>query len=217
MISTICLASFDLPSHSSSAFVLRYIVPRCPVMLYGPMAQPGFFGLTSPISDFILGTGHGSDREYCAQNESIIWKVGEYNPGQVRGKVVKLLSCNTGMMLGPDLIKNGARAYLGYDDDFLWIADSIYYPVPWEDRTAAACLMPVIQSLNALLDGSTCAEAIAIERQGYLQNIERTDNELLSSLLEHNNNHTVIYGDQSATITPRPKVTPPIPPPPLLL
>ena len=186
-------------------------------MLYGPMAHPFFFGKTAPFSDLIIGTGHGDYQAYYGQNESTIWKVGDYDPRQVSGKVIKLLSCKAGAELGPDLVNHGARAFIGYDEDFLWLADPAYYPIPWDDSLAAACLMPVVISLNALLDGATCGEAFAIEKDGLAKNAADTDIELLRSLLQYNRDHAVLLGDATATVSPRPRVPLPFGPPPLLI
>lgn len=216
MLSTLCLASFDEPSRSASGFLLRYVVPRAPVMLYGPLALPRLFKFLAPLSDLIIGTGHGAPDEYSSQNETVIWKVGSYDPAQVKGKVIKLLSCDAGQELGPDLVRKGARCFLGYDDDFLWVINSDHAVTPWNDEDAAACLMPVMDSLNALLDGCKASEALKIERAGYLRNAADTDFDLLRDLLKFNYDHAVLYGSPEATIAARPKISMPFPPPPLL-
>lgn len=217
MTCALLLSSFDIPSHSASGFLMRYIAPRVePFQLYGPLARRPVFSLLAPSADLIIGTGHGEEDEYTAQNESIIWKAGEYDPREAQGKVIKLLSCQTGLVLGPDLVKNGARCFMGYDDDMIWIADSSFYGQPWNDPNARACLMPIMDSLQALLDGKTCGEALAIEKAGYLANAQASEFPLIQACLEFDERHTVLIGDPEATIRPRPRVSFP-PPPPLIL
>jgi hypothetical protein len=216
MTATLCLTSFDLSSHSASGFIWRHIVPRMePVSLYGPLARRVPFSIFAPASDFILGTGHGESNTYSGQNESPIWKVGEYKPSEVNGKVIKLVSCQTGKQLGPDLVDKGARCFMGYDDDLVWIVDSAYYPIPWDDPNAKLCFHPIVDSLHALLDGTTCEEAMEIERSGYINNMEATDSDFIRACLQFNHDHTILLGDPAATVKPRPRITLP-PPPPLL-
>lgn len=214
MTCALVLSSFDLPSHSASGFLMRYIAPRVePFQLYGPLARRPFFSFVAPAAEFIIGTGHGELDEYTSQGESAIWKAGQYDAREVQNKAIKLLACQTGAILGPDLVQHGARCFMGYDDDIAWIADSRYYGRPWNDPYASVCLMPVIDSLQALLDGKTCREAIAIEKAGYLANAQASDFPLLRACLEFDERHSVLIGDPTATIRPRPRVSLPAPPP----
>src|SRR5437899_9395138 len=38
-----------------------------------------------------------------------------------RSKIIHLLSCRTALLLGPDLVTHGCRAYFGYDEDFTFV------------------------------------------------------------------------------------------------
>ncbi len=216
MTCALLMASFDLSSHSVSGFLMRYIAPRTePFQLYGPLARRPMFSLVAPAADFIIGAGHGEPSEYSAQNESLIWKVGAYDVREVQNKIIKLVSCQAGALLGPDLVHHGgARCFMGYDDDIVWIADSSYSNQPWRDPYANICLMPMIDGLQALLDGKTCEEAVNIEKAGYITNAFTSDFWLLQDCLLFNEKHTVICGDPEATIRPRPRIS--LPPPPIL-
>jgi hypothetical protein len=212
------MASFDLPTHSASAFLLRYIAPRMePFQLYGPIARRPFFGMFAPSSDLILAAGHGETNEYTAQGESLIWRVGQYHPEEVKGKVIKLVSCLCGQQLGPDLVSNGgARTFLGYDDDVTWVVDSAYSAHPWDDPYAQSCFMPIIDGINTLLDGATAAESLSVEKAGYEANLLKTDSQMVQACLLFNLAHTMMAGDPAATIERRPRIFLP-PPPPFLL
>lgn len=218
MTCALVMSSFDTPSHSVSGFLMRYIAPRVePFQLYGPLARRPFFSFVAPQADIIIATGHGEASEFSAQGESLIWKVGQYNTREVQNKVIKLISCQTGVLLGPDLIQNGAQAFLGYDDDIIWVADSAYSTQPWRDPYASLCLGPIIDSLQALLDGKTCEEALAVEKAGDLNNMSMTDFPFLQLCLAFNARHSILLGDPNATVKPRPHFMPPIPPPPLII
>ncbi len=158
---------------------------------------------------------------FTGQNEAVILEVGKYDPKEVKGKVIKLLSCQTGVELGPDLIKNGAASFAGYTDDFVWVCDSDLASTPWADKEfAGKCLMPVIDGLNALLDGKTAREAFAIELNGYSRNAEEEEDELVKACLEFNRDNAVLLGDGGASIKARPALALPfklIPPPPIVI
>ena len=152
---------------------------------------------------------------FTAQNEAVILDAGKYNPREVRGKVVKLLSCLTAQKLGPDIIANGAACYMGYSEDYTWIMDADLASTPWSDEMAAKALMPVIDGLNALLDGKTVGEAFQIELNGYSRNAVTEDDELLKSCLEFNRDNAVLLGNPEARVRARPRIFLPVPPPPL--
>ena len=220
MPAAVLMSDYDLPTRSASGFVLRYIAPRLePVHLYAIMARRVPFELSAPQSDLIIGVGHGDEVGFSGQNEAVILEVGKYNPVEVRGKVIKLLSCQTGVALGPDTVKNGAEAFLGYVDDYVWLCDADLASTPWSDKMATACLMPVVDSLNALLDGKTCREAFQIELDGYSRNAEVEEDELAKSCLEFNRENAVLLGDPEGRVRKRPKLPLPfrlVPPPPIL-
>jgi len=218
MPATLCMADFDLPTRSASGFLLRYIAPRLgPAPLYGMLDRRVPFQVSAPQSDIIIGTGHGEADTFTGQNEALLLKVGQYNPREVEGKVIKLLSCQTGVELGPDLVANGCVVYLGYTDDYLWVCDADLVLTPWVDKLAATSLMPVIDSINALLDGRMAKEAHEIELEGYRQNAEVEEDELIKSCLEFNLDNAVLLGDPEARVKARPRISLPIGPPPIIL
>lgn len=219
---TLALADFDLATRSASGFMLRYIAPRVePVQLFSVLVRRTPFRLSAPQSDIVIGVGHGDKDAFCGHNEAIILEVGKYDPREVRGKVIKLLSCQTGVELGPDLIRNGATSFMGYRDDYIWVMDTDLASTPWADKEfAGKSLMPVIDGLNALLDGKTAGEAFQIELDGYSKNAEVEEDELIKSCLEFNHDNAVLLGNPEARVRPRPKLPLPFrvfPPPPILL
>lgn len=217
MPATLCMADFDLPTRSASGFLVRYILPRLgPVPLYGLLDRRKPFQLSSPQSDIIIGMGHGDVDAFTGQHETLILRIGEYDPNEIKGKVIKLLSCQTGVKLGPDLVRNGANAYLGYTDDYLWVCDSDKSQTPWGDHLASPFLMPVMDSLNALLSGKTVEEAYQIELAGYDKNAAAEGDEFTKSLLLFNRKNAILLGNKNATISPRPNIILPFPPPPII-
>ena len=72
---------------------------------------------------YITGSAHGSDTACFGYDGSPIFEVGNYQPEEVDGKVVHLLSCLTAVELGPDFVTNGCRAYFGYRRPFTFPLD----------------------------------------------------------------------------------------------
>jgi len=216
------MADFDLPTRSATGYLLRWIVPRLePVHLLSVLDRRLPFQLSAPQSDIIIGTGHGDVDVFTGQNESIILEVGKYDPREIEGKVIKLLSCQCGVELVPDLVENGAACAMGYTDDYLWVCDADLASVPWADKEfAGKCLLPVIGGLNALLDGKTAQEALDTELTQYDCYAEIEEDELIKSCIEFNRDNAVLLGDPEARIRPRPGLLLPfrlIPPPPLVM
>ena len=221
MPTVLAMPDYDLPTRSASGFLLRYIAPRVePVQLFSVFVRRTPFRLAAPQSDIIIGVGHGDEMAFTGHNEAVILEVGKYNPREVKGKVIKLLSCQTGLLLGPNLIKNGAEAFLGYVDDYVWVMDADLALTPWADKMAATSLMPVVDGLNALLEGETAREAFDIELEGYTRNAEVEEDELVKSCLEFNRDNAILLGDLEARVRARPQLPLPfrlVPPPPILV
>ena len=222
MPTVLAMSDFDLPTRSASGFLLRYIVPRVePIQLFSVLVRRLPFRLSAPQSDIIIGVGHGDVDVFTGQNEAIILEVGKYDPREVEGKVIKLLSCQCGVELCPDLVKNGAASVAGYTDDYVWVMDSDLASTPWADKEfAGKCLMPVIDGLNALLDGKTSREAFDTELQGYSRNAEVEEDELVKACIEFNRDNAILLGDETAKVRTRPGLALPfklVPPPPIIL
>jgi len=221
MPAVLALPDFDLPTRSASGYLLRWILPRLePVHLLSILDRRRAFILSAPQSDIIIGAGHGDVDVFTGQNEAVILEVGKYDSREIEGKVIKLLSCQTGVELGPDLIKNGALSFVGYTDDFLWVCDADLAFTPWNDKMAATCLMPVVAGLNVLLDGKTAQEALDTELAQYDCYAEIEEDELIKSCIEFNHDNAVLLGDPEARVRPRPGLPLPfrlIAPPPIVL
>ena len=221
MTVTLSLADFDLSTRSASGFLLKYIAPRLePVMLYGPFAKHLLFSLAASKSDLIIAVGHGAADEVTGQGDATLLKVGQYNQKEVKDKVIYAFSCLTAEQLGPDLISRGAKAFLGWLDDYLWIIDKGQAATPWNDELAAPCIFPVIDGLNSLLDGDTAGEAYQNQIDSYTRYAGNMDDGLIKDLVLFNQSNFVLYGDPSAKITPRPAlgmIFQKISPPPMIL
>ena len=96
---------------------------------------------------YITGSAHGSDTACCGYDGLPIFRVGDYQPEEVDGKVIHLLSCQTAVELGPDFVTSGCRAYFGYKGNFT-------IPVDFTD----VCLECDAEIDRAFADGLTAEE-----------------------------------------------------------
>ena len=67
---------------------------------------------------YITGVGHGFPDTYTGDYLEPVFQVGHYEAAEVEGKIVHLLSCQSGLQLGPDFVIHGCRAFFGYDVNF---------------------------------------------------------------------------------------------------
>jgi hypothetical protein len=84
---------------------------------------------TEPRVVYIGGIGHGNYTTYTGHMFNHILEVGAYGSNEVNGKVIHFLSCETGRTLGPDTVTHAARAYVGYDENFVfdWANSNLYW------------------------------------------------------------------------------------------
>lgn len=96
-----------------------YAVDKC----QGPMAKRIYVApkAQQPGVAYLTGVGHGSYTTYTGHYYDPIFQVGNYSAAEAGGKIVHFLSCETARDLGPDFVKNGCRAYFGYDEDFVFV------------------------------------------------------------------------------------------------
>lgn len=205
----------DLPTRSASGFLLRYVLPRsAPPQLIGPVDRKQPFQMLS-LGDTIIGVGHGSPTEFCGDNSQVIMDT--LSIPDVRGKVIILVSCETAKVLGPELIKAGAASYIGFKEDLVWVVDADLASSPWSDAWATTVMMPITNGINTVLDGKTTREAFNVLISGLTQNAEVEEEDLIRACINFNKKNAVLLGNSEARVTARPKISLPIPPPPILL
>lgn len=73
-----------------------------------------------PAVKMILGSGHGHFDEFTGYFSARLYRIGNYDAREVRGRVVHLLACQTGARLGPEMVQRGCAAFFGYDVNFTW-------------------------------------------------------------------------------------------------
>jgi len=206
---------YDLPTRSASGWLIRYVLPRStPPQLLGPMDRRQPFQMLT-IGDTIIGVGHGDPTAFCGHNNQVIMDT--LSIPDVRGKVVILISCQTANELGPAIIQAGAASYIGFREDLVWVMDADLARSPWSDKLAATVMMPLPSCVNSVMDGKNTGEAFSVLIEGLSRNALAEEDDLIRSCINFNKKNAALLGDSAARVTARPKITLPIPPPPILI
>jgi hypothetical protein len=96
-----------------------FAVVRC----QGPLARRHYVAPEAgrPNVAYMTGVGHGSYDTYTGDYYDPIFRVGHYTQEEANGKIVHFLSCQTARTLGPDFVRQGCRAFFGYDENFTFV------------------------------------------------------------------------------------------------
>ena len=183
----------------------------------------------------ITGIGHGACCLYSVENKEKYIQLGETDCriffegryyeyhcdedlrlDKFQDRIIHLLSCVTADKLGPALIEHGAKAYVGYDNLFIYGVKSS------EGDTPEPCSPPVefadfftfnnsdVEIDRSLLKGNNFGEAVIDSKNKFLDYIKKyTEGEwknrgissYASRFLIHDLNHQISLGDESATVT----------------
>lgn len=106
---------------------------------------------------FFHGGGHGDEKTFTGQDMEPVLQVG-VNEEVCAGMIVYLLSCLTGVELGPAIVKAGGWAYIGYTDVWGWV-DEDGAGDPYSDKYARGFYEGSNAIVISFLDGLTAEEA----------------------------------------------------------
>ena len=120
----------------------------------------------------IVLNGHGDKSVVAGQNNKILVQAGK-NHNLLKGSVVYSRSCKSACKLGPQAIIAGCKAYIGYNEDFVFVTEDTKISRPLEDRTAKLFLEPSNQVVISLLKGHTSSESNKRSKELYKRNIQK--------------------------------------------
>lgn len=135
--------------------------------------------------------GHGQANLIVGQDDQLLVEVG-FNEKILAGKIIYCLACQAGKKLGPAAVQAGTKAFMGYDEDFIFLEQMADWFLP-----PSNCLV------EALLTGKSSGEAYELSQQAFQQNIQA----LLTSeakrsyavpYLVWDKKHQVCLGDKQA-------------------
>ncbi len=153
----------------------------------------------------IFFNGHGnSDCIYGQDNEYLINKT---NNDLLVNVIVYALSCSAAVRLGPSSVKVGAKAFIGYNADFIFYTDREKQTRPQHDIVAKQFLEPAIQVPRSILKGNVVDSACRSSKLMFRKNIRKLlnsetsrNNTSLLSALYWDMTHLVFSGDAKAKI-----------------
>lgn len=120
--------------------------------------------------------GHGNDICITGNNEEILIESNK-NSYLLKDKIVYMRSCNSGKTLGPQAIKEGCEAFIGYNELFRFWTDKDYVNDPTNDSYAKPFFETSNQVPLSLIKGKTAKKAHVDSLIKY----QRIINELLTS------------------------------------
>ena len=124
----------------------------------------------------ILLNGHGSESTVTGHKNEPLFVAGK-NEELLRDKIVYALSCQSAKVLGKKSVESGTKAYIGYEDDFIFSYDPLMITRPTEDATAKLFFAPSNELVISLLKGHTAEESKERSQDMYKRSIRQ----LLSS------------------------------------
>jgi hypothetical protein len=160
--------------------------------------------LEKKSSDFVFMNGHGNaDIVGGHENAPLL----EASDTGVKDKIVYARACKSAKRLGPQAVENGATAYVGYDEDFIFMYETAEIGRPLQDKTAALFLEPSNQLALSILKGHSIEEADKRSKEKYIKNIRALffqkltdDDQQVIRLLAWDMQHQVCLGDKNATL-----------------
>ncbi len=148
---------------------------------------------------YISGVGHGSYTCYTGHWSDRILEVGQYDASEVDGKAFHFLSCQTGAQLGPDTTNHGAKAYAGYNENFVLQWDDPGTPAVDEFELFARCDSTFdLQMAN----GATAQDAYDATIQAFNAAINEVPNQTAATYLTWDRDRLVLHGDPATKILP---------------
>lgn len=120
----------------------------------------------------VVFNGHGKSNLITGHKQEVLIKVGE-NEELLKSKIVYAISCQSAKELGPKSIAKGTKAYIGYDDDFVFVFDKNQTCIPLNDKLAKNFLEPSNEIVISLLKGNTAKESYDKSQKMFKENINK--------------------------------------------
>ena len=116
--------------------------------------------------------GHGSYTTVTGQDGDILVS-SDKNPEILSGAIIYALSCKSAQVLGAKAIASGAKTYLGYKEDFVFVYEDRNTTRPLQDKTAAQFLGPSNQLIFSLIKGNSTKDAYKKSQRDFKRNIQK--------------------------------------------
>ncbi|MDO8662635.1 MAG: hypothetical protein Q7K98_05390 [Candidatus Omnitrophota bacterium] len=152
----------------------------------------------------VILNGHGNQDSITGHNNDVILEANDRKA--VKNKIIYARSCKSAKVLGEKAISHGAQAYLGYDEDFIFLYSRDKVSKPLEDKTATLFLSPSNQIPLSLLKNHCAGEANEKSKALFKKNIDKllvagpsSEHYRAIGYLYWDMIHQVCLGDKKAT------------------
>jgi len=132
-----------------------------------------FIGRLKKISpDFLFLNGHGNQTTIFGQdNEALLTTKDKLKA--LKKLIIYSRSCNCASLLGPHCLNNGAKAFIGYKQPFIFIYNPSLSTRPLTDSLAELFLNPSNIVITTLLKGQPPEEADKRSKKAFQKNIQK--------------------------------------------
>jgi len=161
--------------------------------------------ITKQRPGLIIFNGHGGDNVVGGDKKEPLIVV-EENEHLLKEKITYAISCRSAKKLGPKSVDSGARAYIGYDDDFIFFYDPNKITRPLKDDTAKLFLEPSNELIASLVKGNATEECCRRSKQFFRTNMKKLlsseatkEETAMARYLWWDMKHQVCLGDEKAS------------------
>lgn len=116
--------------------------------------------------------GHGRD-DLIAGHEDEPLLAAKDNSSLLEGKITYAISCRSARVLGQEAGRCADTAYIGYQDDFIFLYLEKHRTRPIEDKLAELFLNPSNLVATTLLKGHSAKESVLRAQQEFFRNIQK--------------------------------------------
>ncbi len=149
----------------------------------------------------IILNGHGNESSIGGYDDEILVETNK-NSEILIDAIVYARSCKSAKKLGVESVRKGCRAYIGYNEDFVFVVEDGMFTRPLMDKTAGLFLNPSNKIATVLIKGGTVEDAFNRSKEMLKDKIlkfstsdaSQEEKELLPLLL-WNYDHQVCIGD----------------------
>lgn len=121
---------------------------------------------------FVFLNGHGSRSVVTGHGDDPLVQAGD-NEEILTGAITYALSCQSAAQLGRTVVRAGAKAYIGYTEDFIFMYDTEKRTKPHHDKTAAVFLDSALRVPQSLIKGNTAGDACDAGKRAFRKNIRK--------------------------------------------
>lgn len=127
--------------------------------------------LRKDMFDLVIINGHGDATSVGGHDNEVLVSASD-GADLFKDKIVFIRACDAGAVLGPEIIRNGAKGFIGYVQPYMfpYDKDSLHHPL--KDELAAPILECSNQIGLSLIKGKTAQEAQAESIRKYEEKID---------------------------------------------